>query len=167
MRYDIRPVTPSEWQQSKALRLTALQDPIAPVAFARTYAEESALTDAAWQQRASGIGAQQFVAVRTDPVGQAQWVGMAVVVAERADYLTINAVYLRPEARGAGLADRLFAAATAWTWPRSDRLHLWVHEHNPRAEAFYRRQGFVRSGERMASPLDPRATEYEMVLLRG
>src|SRR5882757_6478932 len=99
MPYEIRAVSPSEWQQSRDFRLTALQDPVAPVAFARTYAEESVLTDEAWRRRASGTGSQQFVAVDT---ATSDWAGMAVVVIERSDYLTVNAVYLRPEARGSG-----------------------------------------------------------------
>ena|SRR5882757_3335924 len=163
MQYDIRAVSPSEWQQSRDLRLTALQDSAAAVAFTRTHAEESALTDEAWRRRAAGIGSQQFAAVHT---ATGQWTGMAVVVIERPDYLSVNAVYLRPEARASGLADRLFAVAIAWAWARSDRLHLWVHEKNLRAEAFYRRLGFVRTGQTMNSPLDATATEYEMVLVR-
>ena len=94
------------------------------------------------------------------------WVGMLTVVVERPDYLSVNAVYLVPEARGTGLAERLFAAAIAWAWDRTDRVHLWVHEKNGRAEAFYQRFGFVRTGTTMKYPLNPSETEYEMVLLR-
>ena len=181
MEYQIRPVAPAEWRRSRALRLAALQDPVASVAFARTYAEESVMTDEEWQRRASGIGAQQFVAVAPGGVrgddgdsgrdGDAgsdveSWVGMTVVVVERPDYLSINAVYLVPEARGSGAADRLFAAAVDWAWQRTDRLYLWVHEKNPRAEAFYRRVGFERTGETMASVLDSSCIEYELVLAR-
>ena len=183
MRYEIRPVAPAEWRKSRELRLTSLRDPVAPVAFARTYAEESAMTDEDWQRRASGTGAQQFVAVGTDEGSDAQsadgrpkdvngrptdgtWVGMVVVVVERADYYSLNAVYLLPEFRGAGLAERLFAAAVGWAWERTDRLYLWVHEKNPRAEAFYRRMGFERTGESMASPLDASFTEFELMLAR-
>jgi GNAT superfamily N-acetyltransferase len=166
MRYVIRPVRPGEWRESRELRLEALRDPVAPVAFARTYAEEAAMTDEEWRRRASGAGAQQFVAVRDDGSGSGAWVGMAVVVRERPDYLSINAVYVRPELRGTGVAGKLFEAAVAWTWERADRLHLWVHEKNPRARAFYRRLGFVPTGESMASPLDPRMTEFELVLVR-
>jgi GNAT superfamily N-acetyltransferase len=92
---------------------------------------------------------------------------MAVVIAERTDYVSINAVYLRPELRGSGLAEALFAKAVSWAWEHTDRLYLWVHQDNPRAQAFYRRIGFVRTGHTMASPLDAEKTEYEMVLIRG
>jgi GNAT superfamily N-acetyltransferase len=161
MEYEIRRVRPAEWRQSRELRLAALQDPVAPVAFARTYAEESAMTDDEWQLRASGTGAQQFVAV-----AGGRWVGMTVIVVERPDYLSVNAVYLVPEARGSGLADGLFTAAQEWAWQRTDRLFLWVHEKNPRAETFYRRMGFRRTGQSMASPVDPSFTEYELSLDR-
>lgn len=165
MRYEIRPVAPAQWKQSRALRLEALLDPVASVAFARTYDEESAMSDDQWRRRASGEGAQQFVAVRVGGDGD-EWVGLAVVVAERADYYSINSVYLRPEVRGLGVSEKLFAAAIAWTWDRADRVHLWVHEKNPRAQAFYRRLGFEPTGRTMASPLDAGYTEYEYVLER-
>jgi GNAT superfamily N-acetyltransferase len=171
MGYEIRPVVPAEWEKSRELRLAALQDPVASVAFARTYAEESAMGDAWWRHRASGSGAQQFVAVRMPPAGEAdaeeEWVGLAVVVVERPDYHSINAVYLVPQVRGSGVAEKLFAGAIAWTWDRTDRLYLWVHEKNPRAQAFYRRLGFVPTGKSMASPLDTGFTEFEWVLVRS
>lgn len=171
MRYEIRPVAPAEWRRSRALRLSALQDPVAPFAFARTFAQEAAMSDDEWRRRASGSGAQQFVAVRVDtgePQGERadDWVGMAVVVVERPDYLSLNAVYVQPDVRGTGVAEKLFAAAIAWTWDRADQLHLWVHEKNPRARAFYRRLGFVPTGESIPSPLDPSMTEFELVLSR-
>jgi GNAT superfamily N-acetyltransferase len=166
MRYDIRLVEPDEWRKSKELRLAALLDPVSAVAFERSYAEESVFSDETWQQRASGTGAQQFVVVSSGQ-GDGEWVGMLAVVVERPDYLSINAVYLRPEARGTGLAEKLFAAAIAWVWDRTDRVYLWVHQDNGRAEAFYRRFGFTRTGRTEAYRRDPALTEYEMVLARS
>ncbi|BBA99140.1 putative acetyltransferase [Actinacidiphila reveromycinica] len=173
MEYEIRPVLPAEWRRSRDLRLASLRDPVAPLAFARTYAEESVLGDDRWQQRASGVGSQQFVAVGKGVAGadggapvEERWVGMAVVVEERPGYFCVNAVYLVPEARGLGVADRLLAVALDWGWQRADRLHLWVHEKNPRAEAFYRRLGFGRTGRTMRSPVDVSYTEYELALDR-
>jgi GNAT superfamily N-acetyltransferase len=163
MRYEIRPVAPAEWQRSRELRLTALQDPVASVAFARTYAEESAMTDDQWRQRASGVGAQQFVAVSGE---DREWVGMVVAVIEGPDYVSLNSVYLRPPVRGSGVAEKLFAAAIAWTWDRADQVYLWVHEKNPRAQSFYRRLGFTPTGRTMASPLDAGLIEFEWVLAR-
>lgn len=200
--YEIRPVRPAEWRQIREVRLTALQDPLAAVAFTRHYAEEAALPDEEWQRRASGVGAQQFAVIRTrgssgssggprsresladsqssgsgeggdgggfggEERGGEEWVGMAVVIAERPDYFSVNAVYLRPELRGTGLAGRLFATVAEWTWKRTDRLYLWVHQDNRRAEAFYMRAGFVRTGQKVAYARVPTQNEYEMVLTRG
>ncbi|MET9221188.1 GNAT family N-acetyltransferase [Streptomyces sp. NPDC008079] len=175
MRYEIRPVAPAEWQRIRALRLAALQDPVSSMAFARTFEEEAALSDTVWQRRASGAGSQQFVAIDRDAVRKPDetdghqggaWVGMLTVVVERPDYFSVNAVYLVPETRGTGLAERLFAAAIAWAWDRTDRVYLWVHQDNGRAESFYQRFGFIRTGETMKYPLNPSETEYEMVLFR-
>lgn len=172
--YEIRPVAPTEWRRIREVRLRALQDPVAAVAFARNHADEAALPDEEWQRRASGVGAQQFAVIRPrsendgDEGGDGdEWVGMAVVIAERADYLSVNAVYLSPELRGTGVAEALFATVVEWTWARADRLYLWVHQDNPRAETFYQRMGFIRTGRTMAYPLNPSQTEYEMVLNRG
>ena len=45
-----------------------------------------------------------------------------------------------------------------------DRLHLYVHEHNPRAHAFYRRYGFTETGATMPYDLDPGQVEIEMAM---
>ena len=46
------------------------------------------------------------------------------------------------------------------------RVRLYVHEDNERAEGFYRRFGFVRSGVTAPMKGDPSKTEVEMVLDR-
>jgi GNAT superfamily N-acetyltransferase len=89
-----------------------------------------------------------------------------VAVIEGPDYVSLNSVYLRPPVRGSGVAEKLFAAAIAWTWDRADQVYLWVHEKNPRAQSFYRRLGFTPTGRTMASPLDAGLIEFEWVLAR-
>ena len=80
----------------------------------------------------------------------------------------VVSVYVRPEHRGTGAAEQLLRSAIGWTWENSkaERIRLWVHGDNPRAEAFYRRIGFVRTGGTMAFPPVPEETEYEMALQR-
>ncbi|MFE2427104.1 GNAT family N-acetyltransferase [Streptomyces sp. NPDC059373] len=162
MGYEIRQVRPDEWRRSKELRLAALKDPVSSVAFVRTYEEEAAFADEVWQGRTSRVGAQQFVAEDENGV----WAGSLVVLVEPDDSLSIVGVYLRPEVRGTGLAEKLFGTALEWVWERVDRVQLWVHEGNPRAQAFYARLGFTRTGKTMPFPLDETQKEYEMVLLR-
>jgi RimJ/RimL family protein N-acetyltransferase len=86
------------------------------------------------------------------------------------DQVHVVGVFVRPEARGTGVAEELFRAALEWSWaltePRVDRVRLFVHERNGRAGALYAKAGFVRSGVTMAMPGDPSAKEYEMVAVR-
>lgn len=51
MNYVIRPVRAEEWALAKELRLAALQDPVAPVAFLETYEQAVAQPDEFWQDR--------------------------------------------------------------------------------------------------------------------
>ncbi|WP_030992738.1 N-acetyltransferase [Streptomyces sp. NRRL S-1813] len=51
--------------------------------------------------------------------------------------------------------------------PVVERVRLWVHEENLRAEAFYRALGFVATGLTHADPKNPGAVERAMALLRA
>ncbi|MEU3481448.1 GNAT family N-acetyltransferase [Streptomyces sp. NPDC033754] len=186
MDYSIRTLRADEWEKARELRLAALQDPAAHLAFLDTYADAVERPDSFWQERAagaseSGDGAvRQFVAEAAD----GRWVGSVTVLVERAsgdavfgaaakvDQTHIVGVYVRPEARGSGVIDGLFRAAVEWSWTLSDpvveRVRLYVHEDNARAAAFYRRFGFVASGARVTldSGVSAGAEEVEYELPR-
>ncbi|MFF9350697.1 GNAT family N-acetyltransferase [Streptomyces sp. NPDC014734] len=184
MEHVIRVVRADEWRRVKELRLAALRDPVAPVAFLETYEQGVAYSDAFWQDRALGGSedgggeVRQFVAVAPD----GRWDGSVTALIERPDaevrfgeaadvhQAHVVGVFVRPEARGAGLAEELFRAATGWAWslgePRIERVRLYVHEDNPRAAAFYRRIGFVPTGESAPVPGDPSAREIEYAVRR-
>jgi hypothetical protein len=51
-RYTIRPARAHEWRESKALRLRALSDDAAPMAFVESHGEAAARPDDFWQGRA-------------------------------------------------------------------------------------------------------------------
>ncbi|MGW2922786.1 GNAT family N-acetyltransferase [Streptomyces angustmyceticus] len=174
MGYVIRPVTADEWKRLKELRLAALADPVARVAFTETFDAAAGQPDAFWQRRAlspdEGGAALTFVGVAED----GGWGGMVVVLVEEDQEVPqthVVGVYVRPEHRGTGLARELFAAAIGWSWdlvdPVVERVRLWVHEANPRAEALYRSLGFVATGRTMADPKDAAALEREMALSRS
>lgn len=55
-------------------------------------------------------------------------------------------VYVRPEARGGGIAATLLAAAIAAARGRVEVLHLGVGAYNDAARRCYRAAGFVESG---------------------
>ncbi|WP_285117127.1 GNAT family N-acetyltransferase [Leifsonia sp. fls2-241-R2A-40a] len=57
----------------------------------------------------------------------------------------LEGIYLLASAYGSGAGQRLLDAAIA-----DSPAYLWVMDGNPRAEAFYRRNGFTRDGETSA-----------------
>ncbi|MFE7778948.1 GNAT family N-acetyltransferase [Streptomyces sp. NPDC057445] len=181
MEYVIRALRADEWAKAREIRLAALQDPAAPVAFLETYEQAAARPDSFWQARAlgaTGDEAHQFVAAAPD----GSWAGTISVLVERpdsevrfgeaakTDQTHLVGVYVRPEARGSGVADALFRAGVEWSWALGGdpirRVRLYVHERNSRAAAFYRRFGFVASGATAPVPGEETAQEHEYELLR-
>ncbi|QWB24674.1 MULTISPECIES: GNAT family N-acetyltransferase [Streptomyces] len=179
MSYVIRSVRADEWPAAKELRLAALRDPVAHLAFLETYEEAAAKPDSFWQERTAqgseGADAvQQIIAEGPD----GRWVGTLTVLVEEpgtTDWAGfevqrkqghIVAVFVRPEERGSGLTEVLFDAALEWSWAQGlERVRLIVHEDNGRAQRFYRRAGFVPSG--VTVPLgDAGERELEFVLER-
>ncbi len=179
----IRAARAAEWRKVKELRLTALSDPLAPLAFVTTYAQAAAYSDERWQQyaRQSEEGMSTVTLIAEGPDGC--WDGSVTALVEPpgedsplgAEVLSAQAlfvgVYVRPEHRGSGLAGELFRSAIDWSWalaePRIERIRLFVHEHNERAETFYRKSGFERTGETLPAQDDPAgAKEYELALPR-
>ncbi|MET9803027.1 GNAT family N-acetyltransferase [Streptomyces sp. NPDC006368] len=182
MEHVIRPVRADEWRKAREIRLAALQDPAAPLAFLDTYEAAAARPDAHWQERTAGASdgsdsARQFVAEAPDGA----WAGTVTVRVERpgadirfgeapaVDQTHVIGVYVRPEERGAGLAEALFRAAVEWSWSLEgapiQRVRLYVHERNARAEAFYRKAGFVPTGASLPVEGDDsgaRELEYEV-----
>lgn len=162
MQFTIRAVRAEEWPLVKELRLAALQDPVAPIAFLETYEKASAQPDSFWQGRTADAAEGRTVRQFIGEDGDGRWLGSLTVLVEQAgaeDYFGqlleaaqthVVGVFVRPEARGTGLAAALFDAALAWSWglsePKIDRVRLYVHEDNARAQAMYAKAGFRRSG---------------------
>jgi GNAT superfamily N-acetyltransferase len=179
--YVIRSVRAEEWPAAKELRLAALRDPVAHLAFMETHDEASAKPDSFWKERTAGgaegaEGAQQIIAEGPD----GQWVGTLTVLMEEpgtTDWAGLPverrqghlvAVFVRPEERGTGLTEVLFDAGLEWAWGRgAERVRLIVHEDNGRAQRFYRRVGFVPSGLTVALGPVPGENELEFVLDRA
>lgn len=169
-----RRVREDEWARVRDLRIRAVGDPDAGIAFLSTPEQELAHDDEFWRRRtlhaAIGDEAAQFVAE-----ADGRWVGSATVLVRavgtvdhtgrtvytaRAD---VVGVYVSPEHRGAGTIDALFDAAAAWVAGLGiRRLTLDVHADNARAQAAYRRNGFVPTGETFTSTIGP-----EIVMARA
>jgi ribosomal protein S18 acetylase RimI-like enzyme len=72
------------------------------------------------------------------------------------DAAVLNEIYVRPGARGTGVADDLMDAALAVARDQDlplDRMVLDVDRENERAQAFYDRYGFEHWGEMVARDL--------------
>ncbi|CAD5139202.1 GNAT family N-acetyltransferase [Microbacterium sp. NRRL B-14842] len=150
MSIAVRRITPEDWREVKALRLQALADPAAPMAFLDTVEHAAAQPDRFWQERAANASgdaaAAQFVAIADDGT----WTGTITLLPHREqhDAGLVVGVYVADAHRGAGVIDALLDAAAAWARDRGLRaLVLEVHVDNSRAQAVYRRAGFVPTGE--------------------
>ena len=168
--FAVRRVHGDEWRCVRDLRIEAVSDPDAGIAFLSTVQEERARHDEFWRERAAAGAASdhaaQFVAVAADV--DARWVGTVTVLLRpvgcvdhagrlvatpRAD---VVGVYVAPVRRGAGVIDALLDTAAGWAAERGFfRLDLDVHADNERAQAAYRRCGFVRTGEEFTGPIGP------------
>ncbi|MFH0176207.1 GNAT family N-acetyltransferase [Streptomyces cacaoi] len=178
--YVVRAVRADEWVSVKELRLLALRDPVAPIAFLETYEAAAARPDSFWQERAAGAaegaaGVRQFVAEAED----GQWAGTVTVLVEEAGTVDwagfpverrqghVVGVYVRDEWRGSGLTRALLDAGVDWSWELGlGRVRLIVHEKNLRAQGAYRKAGFIPSGRTVPLGQGTGETEYEFVLER-
>lgn len=154
----VRRVRADDWERTRALRLEALGDPVAPIAFLETREQALARPDSEWRERAerNALGDDQAGFVAEDESGLG---GNAIVVVRKAgipdyfdrvpdqDVATVVGVYVSPRMRGRGVIDALLAAAIAWTRDAGHPvLTLDVHERNAAAIASYERAGFVQTG---------------------
>ncbi|WP_062304926.1 GNAT family N-acetyltransferase [Demequina subtropica] len=154
----IRRIDPEDWARARDLRLEALADPAAAVAFLDTLEVARARPDEFWIERAArashGGEALQLLAedgetlvgtvtVLVQGAGSADYFG--AIIPERRAILV--GVYLAPAARGTGLIGALVERAVEWSRAQGlALLHLDVHADNPRARAAYERLGFRATG---------------------
>jgi RimJ/RimL family protein N-acetyltransferase len=183
MTHTVRAVRHEDWPQVKEIRLASLRDPVAHIAFLDTYERAVAEPDDFWRGRTAGAAEGKAVRQFVAPDADGRWLGTLTVLVELPDaqgafgdaaevpQTHIVGVFVRPEARGTGLAEELFRAAIEWSWaltePRIERIRLYVHEQNARAEAMYEKVGFKRTGASVPFPGDGALREIELALQRG
>jgi ribosomal protein S18 acetylase RimI-like enzyme len=152
---------PDAFERLRAVRLRALRD--APDAFWVTADQEEATTPEEWRGRLAKADAATFVASRDGAD-----VGLAVGTRhhEHEDDAGLYALWVAPEARGAGVARALIVTVMAWARAAGyGSLRLDVADTNERAVRLYARLGFAPTGAVSALP-PPRdhITEHERVL---
>lgn len=136
---EIRVLTPDDWPTWRDLRLAALAE--APEAFGSRLADWQGDGDREqrWRDRLSIPGSRNLVAVLDGrPVGMSSGVPTEDPLA-----LELISMWVHPDARGRGVADRLVDEVAQWAREvGGDRLRLGVMPDNARAKALYRRTGF-------------------------
>src|SRR5215210_5095552 len=139
----IRLIGDKDWTAFREIRLRSLLD--SPDAFGSTYAEESSASEDAWRDWAAGRwqGGTAAVFLAEDD-------GRAVGTATGASYdaapgaAHVYAMWVAPDARGAGVGRALLDSVEAWARDRGcGRLALTVTETNAAARTFYDACGFV------------------------
>ncbi|WP_223624792.1 GNAT family N-acetyltransferase [Microbacterium sp. EST19A] len=171
MSVDVRRVRADEWERVRDLRLDAVRDPAAAIAFLSSYEAEAAHPAAFWQDRAAnaatGDAVAQFVAE-----ADGEWIGTVTVIRWKAGDTDhhgrtvsvargdVVGVFVRSENRAGGVVDALLGAAADWARDLGDgALALDVHVDNLRAQRAYRRAGYVETGLRFTGSIGP---ELEM-----
>lgn len=161
----VRRVDSGEWRSVRALRLRALEDPDAAIAFLETRSTAEAQPDDFWIARTEAAAVSDTVA-QFIAEADGSWVGTVsvliredgtidhlrhVVQGRRAD---VVGVFVAPEARGTGVIGALLDTVADWTRQRGlTALHLDVHADNERAHAAYARAGFAPTGTRFTGPI--------------
>ncbi|MGV9428206.1 GNAT family N-acetyltransferase [Streptomyces sp. NPDC003656] len=178
--YVVRGIRADEWERVKELRLAALRDPVAALAFLDTYENAVEKEDRFWRERTelAAEGAtkgRQFIAEAAD----GSWVGSVTVLMEQPGTVDwaghpverrqghVVGVFLRDGHRGNGLIQALLEAGVAWAWEQdAERVRLFVHEENERAQKAYLKAGFGPTGLVLAFSNDETANELEFALDR-
>ena len=163
----VRRFAPDEWRTYRELRLRALQD--TPDAFGSTYEREAVLADDDWRDRlASGASSPNqlpLLALADDVPAGITW---GRIADEEPDAAHIYSVWIAPEHRDRGLGRVLIQAVIDWARTREVRVvRLDVTVGNDAAVRFYRRFGFVETGERQHLRAELWSEVMELVLDPG
>lgn len=140
---DIKRAQTDDWPLVREIRLRSLSSD--PAAFGQSWEKESTYDDAQWRARLEE--AAWFLAVEGEnPI--------AVVAVRHEEDASENerelqAMWITPESRGAGLAHQLAEAVYAWAREDgADTVVLYVGPTNTHARAVYEALGFADTGER-------------------
>jgi RimJ/RimL family protein N-acetyltransferase len=155
----IRQLTPGDVALYRSIRLEGLKE--SPEAFGSTFDAEFTKPLAWFFDRLSS--SVVFGAIR-----DAKILGVAGFAARReqkeAHKALLWGMYVRPDARGAGVARRLVEVVIAHARPRVELIQLSVVVGNEQARRLYVRLGFVEYGIEMNS-LKYRGRYYDEILM--
>ena len=157
----IEPISPKLVELYKSVRLRALKE--SPLAFGSTYAKESQLSEAEWQNRATrlnGVRSAGYLAI-DDAVG----CGIALGFVDENDETRAHLIsmWVAPSHRRSGVGRSLVKEVVEWAHGRDVRdLILMVTSSNDSAIRFYQHIGFEKTGRTEPYPNDTCLFEFEM-----
>lgn len=164
MNPTVRPASSDDWRALRDVRLRALAE--SPTAFASTTRRETVFGETRWRQRAQqGNWFLAWPGDGTTSAGQVPAGLVAGVLRPGSGGCELAGMWVEPAARGVGVGRELIATVAGWARRSGDgRLDLWVFADHDGARAFYRRQGFLETGETQELPERPGALEIGMTL---
>jgi len=140
-RLSIRRLSPSVADTFRSIRLEALQND--PEAFGSTFEKESAQPDQYFIDRVTrnavfgGFTGEKLLGVA----------GFYPLEGTKMKHKGVLwGMYVRPEARGTGLAAALVEDLLQYASAQVEQVQLTVAAGNPRARRFYQRMGFIEYG---------------------
>ncbi len=157
---DVARLSEHEWEAYRDVRLAALSD--APAAFGSRLEVERARPESEWRARLERRS-QFVVRDRGRTVGTVGCLDVEGAV-------ELVSMWVAPDARGSGVADRLVAVVLDVARERGHGTTvLWVSDGNRPAERLYERHGFARTGD--MQPIDDddpgRGMEFQMRRIDG
>ena len=134
----IRATEERDWMILKEIRLAALLD--TPTAFGASYQTAITNSDEQWKQRASSETHPKFwLAFKDDKA-----IGMIGAGVDQTDRYNLIAMWVEPESRELGVAERLVNTVKSEAIDRGfKQVFLDVSPDNLKASRFYRKHGFV------------------------
>jgi ribosomal protein S18 acetylase RimI-like enzyme len=146
---ELRVISSDDWRAWRELRLLALEE--SADAFGSRLADWQGVGDREerWRNRLTSVPFNVMVFDGELPVGMASGMPDGVDV-------ELISMYVRPIARGLGVADLLIDAVAAWAAANdATQVVLAVRESNAHAKAFYSRHGFEVTGPAPGAPGEP------------
>ncbi len=139
----VRPLDADAWEDYRAMRLTALAE--SPEAFVASHADEEAEPEEFWRARM-----ERSTRLLAERDGEAVGIASVGEVGEdKPEAAQLFGLWVRPEARGAGVAAALVQAGARVAADQGrSQLYYWVGTDNGRAVAFASSFGFRPTGSR-------------------
>lgn len=139
----------------KAVRLRALE--VDPLSFGSTLAHEAAFSDSDWADWAVGDASGEDTATLL-AMNDGEPVGMVATYRDekRRSLFHIVAIWVAPEARRAGIGQRLLHGIEEWIASNGGTcIQLSVADAAPAAAHLYKRAGYEPDGDCTPSPHNP------------